>query len=179
MYGCQSAGRSPTTSRCKTALTDRTPCRIETMIVQFEQPPARCPAVATPPRHVPGVVSSRNYTVPCRPWLTRCVLVPSEVVRCAFCVSHTAPATTSKTTAQDGEAHGAHGTVLPRSPQRLTSPRCQVKSDGAYSTYTLYSTATGDSSGNGPSASGVAPSASGPAAALSATATAASASDAA
>lgn len=144
------------------------------MIVQFEQPPARCPAVATPPRHVPGVVSSRNYTVPCRPWLTRCVLVPSEVVRCAFCVSHTAPATTSKTTAQDGEVHGAHGAVLqPRSPQRLTSPRCQMQSGGDYST------ATGDSSGNGPSASGVAPSASGPAAALSATATAASASDAA
>ena len=119
-------------------------------------------------------------------WLIRCVLVPSEVVRCAFRVSYTAPATTSKTTAQDGEVHGAHGAVLqPRSPQRLTSPRCQMKSDGAYSTATGNSSgdssgnSTGNSSGNGPSASGVAPSASGPAAALSATATAASASDAA
>lgn len=130
--------------------------------------------MATPPRHVPGVVSSRNYTlsgaVPS--WIIRCVLVPSGVIRCAFCVSHTAPATTSKTTAQDGEAHGAHGAVLQtRSPQRLTSPLCQMQSDGAYST------ATGDSSGIGASASGVAPSASGPAAALSATATAAPASD--
>jgi hypothetical protein len=175
-----SPGRSPTTSRCKTALTDRTPCRIETMIVQCELPRRGAPLWQL--RHAMCPVSCQAETTRCRAVMAHSVRA-GAVGGCPLrflCLphrDHTAPATTSKTTAQDGEAHGevhgAHGAVVPRSPQRLTSPRCQMQSDGDYST------ATGDSSGNGPSASGVAPSASGPTAALSATATAASASDAA